>query len=282
MEVRQARKSENGDEIIAFLGLVRVKCKSVINRFLTAMQFLTLITIPKMESPRVEVLAQSIVWFPVVGFLLGSLLILAHFIFTLIFPSSLVDIFILMTLIFLTGGIHLDGLVDSLDGFYSSTQKDKILPVMKDSRIGSMGALGLTLLLLVKYLALHELSMTSLTVKIYALWLAPVMGRWMMVLAAAKCQYARAEDGLGKIFLEQTQTGAFFKASLIPILVSFLCFQWKALVMIALVFLVTWLLIGYIVKRIGGMTGDTLGAINESIETLVFIIIVAIQSKTSP
>ncbi|MFH0924175.1 MAG: adenosylcobinamide-GDP ribazoletransferase [bacterium] len=235
---------------------------------LIAIQFLTRIRFSNKINYKPDSFAKSMVWFPVVGLILGGILIISNYLLSYLFPLAIVNIFILIILIYLTQGIHLDGFADFIDGFYASNEKQKILAVMRDSRVGSMGALGLIILFLTKYLALTNLTVTT---KIYALLLAPVLSRWMMVFATVGSHYAREGDGLGKAFVENNNYKIFLESSLIPVILSITFFKLKSIFIIGMVFIITGILIRYIKKRIDGITGDTLGAINEIIEVAVLL-----------
>ncbi|MBI4753090.1 adenosylcobinamide-GDP ribazoletransferase [Candidatus Desantisbacteria bacterium] len=158
--------------------------------FVIALQFLTRLTI----NPNIEVtekgLGKSIAFFPVIGCVLGCILIVANiFLSRVLFLSPLtVNLLLIIILIWLTGGLHLDGLADTIDGLSGAKEKEKILSIMRDSCVGVMGVLSLICLLGMKVCFLGEIQPEF---KNQALLLMPLMGRWGIVIACCLGPYAR-------------------------------------------------------------------------------------------
>ncbi len=119
--------------------------------FLTAIEFLTVLPVSRKREPiRDEELGLAAAFFPLVGGILGILLVILNAILLFVLPRNTTDLILIIALILLTGGLHLDGLADSIDGLYASKNREKALHVMRDSRLGSMGAVAIILCLLMK------------------------------------------------------------------------------------------------------------------------------------
>jgi len=233
-------------------------------QFLAAIQFLTLF--PTKKEFDELVISRSYVWFPVVGLLLGGLLAGADWVFSYFhfpqMPSTLLLVFFLITL---TGGFHLDGLADTADGFFSARSREQILEIMKDSRIGTMGALALVFVVLLKGVSLLGIQSEKRTL---ALVFLPVVGRATQLWFLSVGKYARPEGGLGKVFLSSRKPYDRIWAFLWLILP--LVFFFKLEGIIISVFIIGAMLFFHqvCVRKIGGITGDTIGAFTEISEAL--------------
>ncbi len=241
-------------------------------RFLVALQLLTILPVRIGREIREEDFGKSLLYFPIIGVLIG--LVLSATAFTFGFLSHLIaGVVVIIVSAIITGGIHLDGFADTCDGFYGDKPKEKILEIMRDSRIGVMGVTGIVSLLLLKFVLI-----VSIPPKI--LWQSLIMmtafARWSQVLACYISGYAR-EEGKARHFIEyaggkELLAGSFFTAALFLSLMRL----GGAIVLIAPL-LSTFLFICYAKRKIGGMTGDTIGATSEIAEIAVLLSIVALQ-----
>ena len=255
---------------------------------LWSIKFLTVIPIDRGNRFAPINTGAAMVWFPAVGLLIGAFLIAVYFLLIKWFPSTVADALILVVYIVITGGLHLDGLADSCDGIFGGYDKEKRLEIMRQSTIGAFGVLGLICILGIKCISFHNLIYTpTLTLphqgggnplssfwfsqKGTVLLLMPAIGRWTQVLAAALSAYARKEEGVGKVFIDNVRLRhAIYSALFLLVPLWFFC-KINGLMIFAIVIFVALLVIQYIKGKIGGMTGDTLGAINE-ISEVVFIL----------
>ncbi len=153
--------------------------------FIAAVQFLTIVPLSKDLRATNETLGNSTAYFPLVGFLIGILLFIYNEVLSLFLPLQVGCILIIALLIVLTGAIHLDGFVDTLDGLAGGRDKATTLEIMKDSRIGAIGVIGVVVLLLVKYASMVNIPRGFLW---KALLLMPVIGRWSM---AQLCYFSK-------------------------------------------------------------------------------------------
>jgi adenosylcobinamide-GDP ribazoletransferase len=239
--------------------------------FLRALSFLTILPVGQIRLSEEKELARSMAFFPLVGLAIGLLLTTGYYLFSLFLPKSITLWLILGLLALLTRGLHLDGFADTLDGLASGGSKERILEVMRDSRIGAFGVISLILLIGGKYLALHQISDSSVP---YSLILMAVMGRQSMVLVCCRSSYARPNGGLAKPFTENlgyretawSLLSAFGIALLVMGVKGILLFFGISLFSLAYRF--------FFIKKLGGVTGDVLGGANELAELLCLILLV--------
>jgi len=243
--------------------------------FLRALSFLTVLPVGASISSEGEGkdLARSMAFFPLVGLLTGLLLTLGYYLFSIFLPRSIVLWLTIGLLAFLTRGHHLDGFSDTMDGLASGGTREKILEVMRDSRIGAFGVIGLIFLIGAKYLALVQIPVSSIY---HSLILMTVAGRNSMVLVCFRSPYARSEGGLAKPFTENlvARQLAFSLASAFGI--ALLLFGAKGILLFLAVSLFSLAYRLFFIRRLGGITGDILGAANELAELLCLILLVIV------
>jgi len=237
------------------------------NDFLSALSFLTILPVGKREIRR-----NSLIYFPVVGLLIGILLVLVNFFLTKFFPfkvnlqgepSSIANLSILLILILITGGLHIDGFADTVDGFFSGKNRDEILGIMDDPRIGTRAVVAVFFLLLFQFLILEKLKF-----KYQPLILMATISRSAMVLAILLAEPAK-NQGVGRIFLEMKDYSVALIAGLFTLGITIFFLQFKGVLLILITAILVYLMVKYSNKKIGGITGDVLGAINEIIQLCV-------------
>jgi adenosylcobinamide-GDP ribazoletransferase len=233
-------------------------------KFLIALQFLTVFPVKIKSEIKEKDFGVSLLYFPLVGLLMGILLSLGALSFSFL-PTLVKSTMILILSIFITGGIHLDGFADTCDGFCASKSREEILNIMRDSRIGVMGATGIGCLLLFKFSLLAGIPQKFL-------WKSLVMtltfARWSQVIACYRSKYAR-RDGKAGLFIKYANRKALLIGGLVTLAVFLVIAQSKGLVLFILSLIPVFLSINFIQKKIGGMTGDTIGAVNEIAECAV-------------
>jgi adenosylcobinamide-GDP ribazoletransferase len=240
--------------------------------FLTAWHFLTVIPLPWKGRGRAEDLPSSLVYYPFVGLILGGCLVAGLYMFSLLLPKGVADLLTLLLLAVLSGGIHLDGFADTLDGLYGGKTAEERLAIMRDGRIGSMAALGLFFLMMGKLLLLDQLSGRN---QLVGVLMMPVAGRWAMVLGAYLAPYAR-QEGLGKKIIGKVSDTDCAIASVSSILIILAGFRWRGMAILFLTALGVVAAVRYFTRRLGGMTGDTVGAVGEMSEFLFLMLLVGI------
>lgn len=268
--------------------------------FLLLLSFMTRIPMPKIEYDE-EKLGKSMKYFPVVGIIVGFILLFFCIIFNFILKNisysavlPLMIIVVILTDLITTGALHLDGLADTFDGIFSYRSKHKMLEIMKDSRLGSNGALALILYFLLKFILLFSLTIESREGAIYAIMTYPVVARFCSVVSCASSPYARG-SGMGKTFVDNTKTCGLIVATVITFLYTigmifmpFLLFTNYSLpiqiimksiliivIVVALSALFAYAFSKLIERKIGGITGDTLGALLE-ISSLLYIVLILV------
>lgn len=236
-------------------------------KLLIALRFLTILPIKIKSDIEKEDFGRSLLYFPIVGVLIGAILAVASNVFSFL-PHLVLGALILITSIIVTGGIHLDGFSDTCDGFYGSKPKEKTLEIMRDSQVGLMGAIGIVCLLLLKFTLIVSIPQDILW---KPLILMAVFARWSQVFACYTSKYAR-KDGKAKFFIEYANRKDVIIGGLFTFMLFLLLAGQKGLVIFILAFAPIFLFICYAKKRIDGMTGDTIGATNEIAEVVVLFL----------
>lgn len=237
----------------------------MVNKIMLAVQFLTIIPAPA-TMVRKEEYHKIMGWFPVVGLLVGLLSATVYWVSSMILPSAISLILVLIAQFMLTGGLHHDGLADTFDGCMSGRDLKRKLDIMKDSRLGTHGAV---ILLFIITLKLASLMLLPDDTRVGVIMLTPVIGRFALVLGAWRSIYAR-QEGLGNLFIGVVKTKEIVTAFLL-LLLCFLLYP-AAYLSVPIVFAGVILFKIMIEKTLKGMTGDTLGAINELTESLFMVV----------
>jgi adenosylcobinamide-GDP ribazoletransferase len=245
----------------------------VFTEFLVALQFLTVVRISKALPFTEAALGRAGVFFPLVGLLLGAIIWVLDRLLRPLIPVPLLSVCLTAALAVLSRGLHLDGLADSADGLLGSTDRQRSLEIMKDSAIGTFGTLAVLAALLLK---VRSLDLLQGDYRSLALLLGPMLSRWACVVMVYTSRPARAE-GLGAMFVRGTQFREFALASVFTLLVVFSLMEVIGL----MVFVpLAGLIIGFTLycnSRLGGVTGDTLGALGELVETAALCLFVLLE-----
>jgi adenosylcobinamide-GDP ribazoletransferase len=238
--------------------------------FIIALKFLTIFPIPLKRDVTEKGLGESLPYFPVVGIILGAILLLFYYLLSFILPSPVILILIIIAEVIITGAHHIDGLMDTFDGLVAGKSVKQRLAIMKDSKVGSFGITAVVLLFLLKFWSLN-----STSVMIPALLLMPALGRWMMVSAIYICPAAKKE-GMGYIFKKESTWQRLIISTIITLAACVILLQWKGLVLIVLLWLIMSGITLFFKSKLGGLTGDNYGAINEITEVMVLILLMII------
>lgn len=208
-------------------------------------------------------------YFPLVGLLLAFLLWLLVLVLAPLVPQLALAALLVVALVILTGGLHLDGLMDSCDGLFGGSTRERKLEIMRDSRVGSFGVLGGACILLLKFALFASLRVNALPL---ALLLALPSARWSMVLAVRVFPNVRP-TGLGAAFHHAVTTKRLLLAGVIALATVLLAGQFIGLLAWSIVTIIT-LILGFCITRvIGGLTGDTYGAIEEIAEVVALMVL---------
>lgn len=238
--------------------------------FFAAVRFLTVLPVPGSLGAGEKDLARSVPYFPLVGVLIGVIVAALDYGLGRVFPGSVASVLTVIVLLAASGGFHLDGLADTADGFLSSRPRERMLEIMKDSRTGPMGVVAIVCVIALKIAALAAISSP---LRIWAIFLAPVAGRSALVTMMAVLPYARKEGGICSIFRVNQYQAVW--TGILLIALGVLVAGWMGALAGVLSVAVTLLLAGHTYRKIGGLTGDTLGAACELVELVPLLVMAA-------
>jgi len=235
---------------------------------LIALQFLTRLPIRLPGMPQPQELGRSLLWYPLVGLLLGALLVLAALLLAGVF-APLAAALLLALWVLASGGLHLDGLADTADAWVGGLgDRERTLAIMKDPCCGPIAVSVLVLLLLLKFAALWALLAAG---QWPALLLAPLLGRSALLLLFLGTPYVR-KGGLGSAMAEHLPARAGWLVLLAVGLATLLC-GWSGLLALLGAALLFVLCRRALLRRLGGTTGDTAGAVLEVLECGVLLVL---------
>ncbi len=240
--------------------------------FLTALMFFTRIPMPATLPYSKELLNKALRFFPLVGSIIGGIGAGVLWLALLVFPMELAVLISMVATIFVTGAFHEDGFADFCDGYGGGMPKDKILEIMKDSRLGTYGAIGLVSIMAVKFTAIINIPINHVFIVLVA---AHVISRCVPVFLVYTTSYIR-EDALSKA--KPIGNNISLKSLIIASatsLIPFLFVEWKLSFIIILTLTVIFFLFrSYIIKKTGGYSGDVLGALQQLCEVVIYLIVV--------
>ena len=233
--------------------------------FIAAVRFLTVLPIGRAGTydPR-----GMIPYFPVVGLLLGVIVSIFDRLTINLWSLPVISLLDVILLVCMTGALHIDGLGDTADGLYGNRPREKALHIMRDSRIGVMGLTAIVCGLAVKWAGISELGAQRHLLLI----IVPAYARGGMVFAIRCLDYLRSQDGIGSDLFDEPIKRRDFSGMLIPLGLSIIL-GWHAFVLNLAFIISTAAIIRFYKKRIGGVTGDMLGATTEILESLLFLIV---------
>ena len=232
-----------------------------------ALQFLTIMPPVVRGAPRPRDLGRSEAFFPFVGLMLGAVLAVSDRLAEPYVAPLVRDALLVILLAVLTGALHLDGIIDTFDGLFITGNRDRRLAVMRDPRAGAYGVVAIILLLALKLAALASLPPS---LRFGGLLVAPCLGRWAIVLVTSQFPYARNE-GMGQAFKQSLKWTHVVVAGAIAVEVAVLVLGVSGIAVWFLASTAALIVAHYVASRLGGLTGDTYGAICELVETGVLV-----------
>ena len=235
-----------------------------------AIRYLTVVPMPREPHTPADALGRAAGWFPVVGLGLGVLLVLVDRVMMRMLPPLPVAVLIVVAWKVVTGGLHLDGLADCLDGLAGRDHAHR-LAIMRDSRIGTFGAAGLALFLMLEVAAVAELPPS---VRWRVLLVAPAIARVAPPVLARLFGAARTE-GQGAAFVGSVSRLGAALAVAIALLAAFVALGPAGVVAMALALGAVVAAAAFLARRLGGLTGDVLGAAVEGAELVVLLTVLA-------
>lgn len=245
--------------------------------FFSGLSFYTRIPCPKSVEYRPENLNKSRKYLAFIGLLVGLFAAIIYLLSAVLFPVSISVFLSMIATIYLTGAFHEDGFADSCDGFGGGWESTQVLTIMKDSRVGTYGVVGLFLVLGLKFLVLLTLAERSTELLVFALLcghsLSRLMASWMMQQYA----YVSAVETSKSINVTSVRLkhSEMLFSTIPAAFIIMAAWQINFLVAVPVVWLMTLMLGRYFQRRIGGYTGDCLGAVQQVCEVLFYLVLVA-------
>ncbi|MBW4840531.1 MAG: adenosylcobinamide-GDP ribazoletransferase [Paenibacillaceae bacterium] len=261
---------------------------------LAAFQFLSRFPVRAELEFTPDLLRRSTAYYPLVGAAIGASVWAGGWLAAWLLPPLPAAVLALILGVWLTGGLHLDGWMDTADGLLSYRSREKMLEIMKDSRVGAMGVLACVLLLLLKASLLASLLQGDMVTMGLVLLMAPLWSRWFMSRAMYRWPKARQGEGLAAQFHgfgERDAWGGTIMAVTLTVMVLLLTLLLslggadetallRSLLYIVVAPLIAWAAGTWAARRIsaklGGLTGDTYGALGEGLETVLLLLAVLI------
>lgn len=265
-----------------------------------AFQFLSRLPVKKEVDFTPTVLRQSTIYYPLVGLAIAAVVWISAIVFSLVLPAFPAAVLTLIVWVWLTGGLHLDGWMDAADALLSYRTRERMLEIMKDSRVGAMGVLACVLLLLLKLSLIYTVLTEG---PVIALVLLPmVWSRWFMVRAIHYWPTARGDEGLAVLF-KDLGTSELIRCTLWAGGITLLLVAGELSLYNSNYYLAAFEPIGYphtgyyvlcavllplvawgighgvaahIHRRLGGLTGDIYGALNELLETALLLYLITL------
>ncbi len=241
-------------------------------------QFMTRYPIPVTIEFTAERFVQGMKWMPLVGLLAALPATIAFQVADRLLGAELGAIVAVMVLILITGGLHLDGIADTADGLFCYRSRERMLEIMRDSTLGANGVIAIVLTVFLKYLLLHNIPIRGAAL---AVLVTPVLGRMALVWHSAVARYAREERGIGDYVnqtgLKQATAATCVSLGLVAGMLALWGLEPRLVAMMVILLHVPTILLAvlfafYLKRRLGGITGDTIGATVELAEINAFLV----------
>ena len=246
--------------------------KNFFEQFIILIQFMTRLPIPLKVNYSEKKLGKSIKFFPLVGLIIGLILyfinfLIAAYLKNIFYSKTIIAMFLIIMEILIVGIIHIDGLADTFDGLFSYAKKEKMLEIMKDSRIGTNGTVVLILYFITKTALISEI----ITINPKYLIIFPIIARLSTSTNAGLSDYAR-KSGMSNAIISANGTFEVIFAFILTNILVFFIIGSKGTIIVFIAFLFIIFFMMNVRKKIGGITGDTMGASLELISILVLFL----------
>ena len=229
--------------------------------------FLTILPVMPISPARDETVAASLKWFPAIGFALGAMICVIDFLLGRWFGSFIRSLLTIAIVTAITGAVHLDGLADTADALGAGRDRARALTILRDSRIGSFGAIALFFALALKIVTLASIAAPR---RYVALYFALGLSRWAMIAVAQRLDYLRAE-GAGSALLTSERNSPLPFATLITAVALLSVLSWRVIAAVLAALAIVFLLRAFYRRWLGGVTGDLIGACGELVELTVLL-----------
>lgn len=247
--------------------------KTETQHFVAALMFYTRIPCPH----SIEHSNKSLKYFPLIGWIIGGIGVATVLIFHSILPLSVSILLSMAATIYATGAFHEDGFTDSCDAFGGGWTKPQILSIMKDSRIGAYGTVGIIVLLSLKWITLYEIGLYSLPILLVSYLNAHIASRFMASLMTQSHEYVQDINKSKSKAATELSLGEMLYSSIFMLLAALFFYPNSLLLLAFPIAYITKMYLGYYFnKRIGGYTGDCLGATQQITEIMFYLGILAL------
>lgn len=248
--------------------------KTQLKRFFLTLGFMTRIPVNvNLGDVDENDMYKGFLYYPVIGLIIGLIDFAVYQLITLILPEFFGITFALLANFCVTGAFHLDGFCDTADGIYSARKRERMLEIMKDSRIGTNGALAMCFDLIIKFGGLMYSDDKALMIL-----MMPIAGKMVQGALVYKAIYPR-KKGIG-IYVGNVSLGTTIGTMILGIIMMFAAFTYWGLLIFAILFFVAYLFRVYITGKIGGITGDVQGAGSEIAEMMLLLVTLVINNYT--
>jgi adenosylcobinamide-GDP ribazoletransferase len=250
--------------------------KMYLNGFMLNLRFLTRIPVPAEVEHDDRAFSAGAVFAPIIGLLIGLLMVCVYLVCSPLDKPALAVFLAMAAEITVTGGLHLDGLADTFDGLFSYRDKNRVLEIMRDSRLGTSGAIALFLVLMLKYSLLVSLPDAYIIACLIAM---PVLSRMTIAWSAGLSPYARSDKSSAAAgLIRHTSAVEIIIATTLALIISVIFLKLAALPLAMIIIAFTLIVNLYVKFRIGGITGDVIGAVIELSEAM-FLLSVLVLDK---
>lgn len=246
----------------------------LIRRLILMVQFFTRIPITTSFKAETEDYGKGLIFAPLIGLIIGEILAALYIILNHVLPAYICVVLVVIIYLLITGGLHFDGLGDTFDGIFSNRPKDKILEIMRDSRVGTNAVLAIVCILLLDVALLLGINKEYI---VSVLLLMPVAGRIASLVGAGVSKYARTGEGIGKSFIEHCGIKEIIIGLIIYFAIFYLLAGLNGLIISALPPISAIIIIKLLGRKIGGATGDILGAVLEINQTIFLLAVCILQ-----
>lgn len=245
--------------------------------FLAAVQYFTRVPVPAWVGHSQQLLNDAARYFPAVGLIVGLFVSVVLWAGTLLWPPWVAAGVAVAAGIWITGAFHEDGLADALDGLGGGLDRERALAIMRDSRIGTYGAAGLGLVVLLRIAVLASL---PVEVAVFLVCLGHVLSRAASLSVMWRLPYLREDDSRAKPLVQTVSRASVVVASLIALCVTAIAVTFEPAATVASLAVVAgaWLWLRFLRQRLGGYTGDCLGAVQQTTELLCYLAFLAAWS----
>lgn len=254
----------------------RTVMKNEFKIFLTALSFYTRVPIGNIKGWSEEMLNKSTRYFPLIGIIVGGVAAIAFWGLNFYLPISIAVILSMVITILFTGAFHEDGFADFCDGFGGGYTPERILDIMKDSRIGTYGTVGLVMILFIKFMALMHIDAARIPLVLIS---GHAASRIFPVLLIYTSQYARLDATSKTKPVGKADSTFSLLFALVTGGASMGLLGWQEVVLcVAVLITVAYFFRNYIIRILGGYTGDVLGALQQLCEVFFYLAILGYQN----